>query len=210
MFSERGWTLVASFVFCVLWNGVVVIFVIVTASRFLQDEPDWLAAAFLFPFLAVGVAAMYWFFRQLILATLVGPTIVEISEHPIRPGRTYELFLSQAGRLKMKFLEILVVCEEEAIYRQGTTARRETQRVYEDRLFRQEDFSISSEAVFQIRRPLAIPAGAMHSFQSPHNKVQWKIVVQGQTHGWPPYQRSFPVVLLPAKADGPPCPANPA
>ncbi|HPP51412.1 MAG TPA: DUF3592 domain-containing protein [Thermoguttaceae bacterium] len=210
MFSERGWALIVSFVVGVLWNGVVLIFIVLAVSRYLQGEPDWVGTAFLLPFAAVGAGCIYWFFRELILATIIGPTIVEVSEHPLQVGRTYELFLSQSGRLKMKFLEVLLVCEEEALYRQGTTARRETQRVYEDRLFRQEDFTISSESVFQTRSPLAIPAGAMHSFQSPHNKIQWKILVRGQAHGWPVYQRSFPLIIFPARADGLlPCPPNP-
>lgn len=209
MFSERGWALVASFVICVLWNGVVLIFVILTLGRHLQGDHDWWATAFIIPFVAVGVGTIYWFFRQLMLATVIGPTIVEVSEHPLTPGRTYELVVSQAGRLKMKFLEVLFVCEEEAIYRQGTTARRETQRVYQNRLFRQEDFTISAEGVFQARCTLAAPPGTMHSFASPHNKIQWKIVVRGEAYGWPPYIRTFPLILLPPSPEGNlPCPPN--
>jgi hypothetical protein len=115
----RDRRLAASFVVCVLWNGVVLIFLILGISRYVQGNPDWLGTAFLVPFVLVGGGTIYWFFRELVLATIIGPTLVEISDHPLRAGGTYELFVSQAGRLKMKLLEILLVCEEEAIYRQG-------------------------------------------------------------------------------------------
>ncbi len=201
MVSQRGWALAASFVFCVLWNGVVLIFVILLVSRYLHGSPDWVGTAFLVPFGLIGGASIYWFFREFILAAIIGPTIVEVSEHPLRAGGRYELFLAQAGRLKMKFLEILLVCEEEAIYRQGTTTRRETVRVYEDRLFRQEDFRIATAEGFQTHCRFTVPPTAMHSFLSPHNKVQWTILVHGEAHGWPPYQRRFPLIILPANTE---------
>ena len=211
IFSERGWRLAASFVVGVLWNGGVLIFLILGISRYVQGNPDWLGTAFLTPFVLVGGGTIYWFFRELVLATIIGPTIVEISHHPLRAGGTYELFVSQAGRLKMKFLEILLVCEEEAIYRQGTNSRQESVRVYADRLFRQEDFTISGVEGFQARCRLLVPPTAMHSFQSPHNRVQWTILVRGQAQGWPPYQRRFPLIILPAGAEETaPCPSNPA
>ncbi|MCS7305465.1 MAG: DUF3592 domain-containing protein [Thermoguttaceae bacterium] len=201
MLSERGWTLAVSFVVCVLWNGVVLIFVILLVSQHVQGEPDWLGTAFLLPFALVGGGSIYWFFRELVWAAIIGPTIVEVSHHPLQAGGRYEVFLSQGGRLKMEFLEILLVCEEEAIYRQGTATRQETVRVYEDRLFRQEDFRIAASEGFQIRCPLVVPPSAMHSFHSPHNKVQWTILVHAQAHGWPPFQRRFPLVILPAHGE---------
>ena len=68
---------------------------------------------------------IYLFMRQLLIASGVGPTQLEISDHPLLPGRRYDLYLSQAGRLTMNFLEIDIVCEEQATYHQGTDTRTE-------------------------------------------------------------------------------------
>jgi hypothetical protein len=43
----------------------------------------------------------------------------------------------------------------------------------------------------------SVPEDAMHSFQSKHNAVQWKIVVNGEANRWPLYSRSFPVLVYP-------------
>jgi hypothetical protein len=40
----------------------------------------------------------------------------------------------------------------------------------------------------------------MHSFQTPHNGVRWKLVVQGQVEGWPEFERGFAIVVYPGEA----------
>lgn len=195
--ASRAWALVVSLVLCVFWNGVVSIFLIVAVGSHLEGNPDWVLTVFVIPFLLVGVGAVFFFLRQMAVATGTGPTLVEISEHPLHPGQTCELFLLQSGRLKMNALEILLVCEEEATYRQGTNTRTDTQRVYQQRVFRREQFEIHRDEPFIARCALRVPTSAMHSFKSAHNEVNWNIVVQGEIAGWPDYQRSFPVIVHP-------------
>ena len=43
-----------------------------------------------------------------------------------------------------------------------------------------------------------VPADVMHSFDAPHNKIQWKLIVRGVPESWPEYQREFPVIIHPA------------
>lgn len=200
--GHRAWALVASLVLCVVWNGITSIFVILAVGRLLEGDHDWKATAFVVPFALVGVGTIFFFFRQLVVATVIGPTIVEVSGHPLVAGGTYDLFLSQAGRLRMKSLEVLLVCDEEATYRQGTNARTESQRVFQRRLFRREGFEVPADAPFDARCPLEVPAGAMHSFKSAHNAVNWKIIVKGEAAGWPDYERSFPLIIHPAPSCG--------
>ena len=38
----------------------------------------------------------------------------------------------------------------------------------------------------------------MHSFQSNHNEVNWKLIVKGDVVGWPSYERVFQIVVTPA------------
>ncbi|HMC11219.1 MAG TPA: hypothetical protein VKH44_08005, partial [Pirellulaceae bacterium] len=44
------------------------------------------------------------------------------------------------------------------------------------------------------------PPTAMHSFQSPHNLVRWKLVVRGEAETWPLFERGFPIVVYPGEA----------
>ena len=50
---------------------------------------------------------------------------------------------------------------------------------------------------FDAHLQVKVPAGAMHSFKSGHNGINWKIVVKGDVAQWPDYQRCFPVIVHP-------------
>jgi hypothetical protein len=139
-------------------------------------------------------------FRQFLIATGLGPTQLEISDHPLLPGRHYDLILSQSGRLTMSFLEIDLVCEEQATYRQGTDTRTERRRVYQQRVFERRQFDIPQGMPFEQQCRIEILSDAMHSFIADHNEVQWKFVVRGEVPGWPRYERSFPIVVFPRPA----------
>jgi hypothetical protein len=158
---------------------------------------DWGLTVFSFACVAAGIVLAAVFVRQLVVATTVGPTQLEISDHPLLPGETYQLHLSQSGRLRINRLEVELVCEEEATYRQGTNTRTEVRRVFEHSLLRREAIEVRREAPFEARCLFAVPSDAMHSFQAPHNAIKWKVVVRGELVGWPPYQRPFPVVVRP-------------
>jgi hypothetical protein len=49
-----------------------------------------------------------------------------------------------------------------------------------------------------LRGTLTVPPDAMHSFESPHNKITWTLRVKGRVGGVLPYQREYPVIVLPA------------
>jgi hypothetical protein len=156
---------------------------------------------FVVPFLLIGVGAIVYFLRRLLVAAGIGPTRLEISDHPLQPGREYRLFLSQSGRLRVKALRVSLACEEAATYRQGTNARSETREVYCQEIFRREDVEISGQP-FESPIELRLPEGAMHSFAAGHNEINWTLVVEGEPAGWPNFRRAFPVIVRPA-AGGP-------
>ncbi len=152
---------------------------------------------FIIPFVAIGVGLIVYFARHLMIATGVGATWVEVAHHPLTPGRKVDAFLSQAGRLTMNSLELWLACDEKATYRQGTDTRTETRRVFEQRSFVRENIEIQQGLPFESRCQIEIPAGAMHSFQSKHNEVTWKLIVKGSVQGWPDFERVFQIVVAP-------------
>ncbi len=178
---------------CLCWNALVIVFIVMAVRRGL----DWRLILFTLPFLAIGGAMIYFVIRQVLIATGVGPTQLEISDHPLLPGRRYDLLVSQAGRLSMNYLEVDLVCDEQATYRQGTDARSEQRRVFCQAVFRQKQIDIPQGLGFEHLCRIEAPVDAMHSFVSEHNEIQWKFVVRGEVKGWPKYERSFPVIVYP-------------
>jgi len=197
-----GWALFGALAFCVIWNGIVAVFIVTDVRSFLAGRPDWFLTVFLIPFLAVGIASIVIFVRQLLVTTGVGPTRLEISDHPLAPDGQYRLYLSQSGRLSINTLRVALVCEESATYRQGTNTRTETQEVYCQELFCREGFSIESGMPFEAEFELNMPARAMHSFKASHNEINWSLQVEGDVARWPNFKRSFAVIVRPVSGGG--------
>ena len=179
------------------WNGAVSVFVVMAVRSFLAGTPDWLMTLFIVPFLVVGIALVVVFARLLRQTAGIGPTLVEISDHPLLPGNGYRFFLSQSGNLTLKSIEISLICEEEAVFRQGTNARTESREVFRQSLYAGAGAIIRPGEPLEAECDLPIPAEAMHSFRASHNQVQWKLIVRGEIVGWHGFQRSFPVVVRP-------------
>lgn len=197
--GSPGWALFARLMACLFWNGIVAVFLVIVVRGFLEGSPSWFLAIFVSPFVLIGIGLIVFFLRQLVVTTGIGPTLVEISDQPLHPGGQYRLFLSQTGRLKMNWLELLLVCEEETTYRQGTDTRTETERVCQKPLFRREQLEVAGSRPFEVECQFEVPAGAMHSFKSGHNEIAWKILVKGSPVRWPDFERSFPVIVYPGR-----------
>jgi hypothetical protein len=193
------WTLLAAAVFCLAWNGVAAVLTVWATRSWSSHHPEWLLTGLLVPAYVVGGWSIYYFLRQLVVHTAMGPTIVEISNHPLYPGGRYELLISQTGNLRMKLLSAQLVCVEEVTYHQGTDVRHETRTVYEQEIVRLSEFTIEPGSTFEKEVEFAIPVEAMHSFAAAHNSVNWKIVVSGQAEQWPPFIRSFPLIVYPLR-----------
>ena len=212
------WGLVSSAVLSVVFVAIATVLMIIIATAFgygtmewstqierrLADNQldnfssrPWLAVAWLIPICLAVVWSIFQFFRQLLKLTGIGQTSLEVSGYPLKPGQSYQVSLSQAGRVRLKLLDVSLVCQEEVTFNQGTDIRTETSDVYEQRLFRQRGISVRPGEPFKAQFELAIPTGAMHSFKSPNNRVQWKIVVTGQAKSWPRLKRNFTVSLHP-------------
>ena len=200
--ASAAWALATIGVFCLIWNGIVAVIAFFAWRGLFGPGPvEWVPVIFLVPFALAGIFLAGLFIRQLLLTTGVGQTFVEISDHPLFPGERYELLVSQAGRLRINSLKVLLVCEETVTYRQGTDVRKETKCVYSNELLRHGDFEIQHGRPFEERCEMQIPAAAMHSFKSPNNEIAWKISVAGEVARWPDYERCFPVVVYPGRLD---------
>jgi hypothetical protein len=195
--TSPGWALFGALVVCVIWNGIVSVMVYFALRGHIAGSPDWLLSLFTIPFVMAGVFLIFYFFRQLLLTAGIGPTLLEISDHPLYPGEEYQIFISQSGRLKVNSLSVSLVCNEEATYRQGTNSRTETRQVHSEEIFRRENFTIPPGLPYETNCVLNIPIGAMHSFKAGHNAINWTLLVEGDIANWPDFKRAFSVVIYP-------------
>lgn len=212
------WGLVTSTAASVILVAVVTILILIISNEFQdiasefygeiesrisgkspEEIPDrpWFAAALLVPIGAAAIWSVFQFFRQLLKLTGIGRTSIELSSYPLRPGQTYEVFLSQTARVRLKLLDVALICIEEATFNQGTDVRTESAIVYQHRLLRQRGVETAPGAPFKARFELVVPENAMHSFKSSNNRVQWKIVVTAQAKSWPRLNRNFAVSVHP-------------
>jgi hypothetical protein len=191
------WRLTLATLIFLILTSVTSVLVVVVANRLLAGNPDWFLTFFIFPLLAANVWGVKYFLTELNVHARYGPTCLEISDHPLRPNTECDIFVSQAGRFTIPTLTVALVCEEEATYSQGTDIRTETRVVHEQELLREEAIRIEDGTPFEARGRLRVPVRAMHSFQSGHNAVRWKLVVRGNPERRPPLLRDFPVIVYP-------------
>lgn len=195
------WSLTLAAAFCLIWNGILSVLLTVVITSLADRQPDWFLTAFAVPSLAIGTWSIYNFAKQMLAHTGVGPTQVEISDHPLRPGGQYQVVVSQGGRIKLKWLELSLVCEEEATFHQGTDVRTESRAVSYTRMALYENLSIDPGTPFEHLGELQVPSQAMHSFRGKCNAIHWKLVVRGGGARWQQFDRSFPIVVIPMAAD---------
>ena len=198
--AASGWVSFTMAAVCLVWNTLVAIFVFQTIQQHVAGRPNWLLTWLMVPFVLAGLWTMFALGRQILLSIAIGPTCVEVSNHPLFPGGTFRGFVSQSGRLHVRWLQVQLVCEEQAVYQQGTDTRRGTNRVYRDTLFSQRKFEITPHQIFQTEFEFKVPSSAMHSFVSPHNAIVWALMVRGRMARWGDFERRFPVYVYPAMA----------
>jgi len=194
---RSAWTLATTSALSLLLSGFAAVLTVLFLQKWLVGRPDWFVFAFALPFLITGS----WTVRHCLLAVLrhsrTGSSFIEISDLPLRPGNNYDVFLSQTGRLRLQSLSFFLVNEEEATYHQGTDVRTETRVVYEHPIFCREEVEVAPGNPLDVEEILSVPTGAMHSFQSAHNAIRWKLVVRGVPVHGAPFERTFPILLYP-------------
>jgi hypothetical protein len=202
--AASGWMSVTMAAVCIIWNTLVVLFVYRVYQQHVSGDPSrWLLTWLIVPFVLAGGWTLVALVRQILLEIIIGTTRVEVSAHPFYPGGTFQGFVSQTGRLHVRWFQVQVVCEEQAIYQQGTDTRRTSSRVYRATTFSQRKFDITPQQAFEAVFDFTIPETAMHSFVSGHNGVIWTIVVRGRMRRWGDFERRFPIYVYPVRVSEP-------
>ena len=197
MLDSPGSKLLATGLFAICWNGLLGVVALLAVQSYVQGHANWFLLLFTIPFALIGYKSVVWFFRLLRRMSSIGPTNIEISHLPLQPGQSYTVFVSQAGRLSVKSFSVSLVCEEHAVFREGTDVRTEEKRVYEQQIARRTNVDVTPDVPIELQEEFRLPENVMHSFRSSHNAIQWRLVVVGKTVRWSRFERAFPVVVYP-------------
>lgn len=181
---------------CVIVLAAVVLGAIAVAD-FVDGRADAFKSAFIAGWFTAGVLGIVFSVRRLLQASAAGPTILEISDHPVFPGHDYDLYLLQSGRVGVKSVEVHLLCDERATFQQGTNTRTETRRVFQHPVEPQGEPQRPRRGRHETRLALRMPHRAMHSFRSVHNSIEWRLVVKAKLDGGLDLERWFPIVVYP-------------
>ena len=196
---QSFWGLITAGVLCLLFVIIVAVLIVTAYVKWGRGRTDWVAGLLAIPILVAAAWSFYRFMRQFLKTITIGPTIVELKRYPVIPGTLNKIFLSQSGRLRLRLLDVHLVCIEEATFNQGTSTLTERKRVYSSRLFRKRGIKLAAREPFQKSIEFTLPAGAMHSFKSSSNRITWQIEIHGQTKGFPKVVRIFEIIVVPAR-----------
>ncbi len=205
--AASGWVSFTMAAICLAWNTLVAVFVVRVIEWYREGRPNWLLTWLMVPFVLAGVWTLVELGRQVLFNIAIGTTRVEISRHPLYPGSTCSGFVSQTGRLHVRWFQVQLVCDEQAIHQQGTDTRRTVTRVYRATLLSQRKFDITPKQSFEMTFDINVPEAAMHSFVSPHNAVTWELLVRGRMARWGDFERRFPIYVYPSAVAKPSEPA---
>lgn len=195
--ESHFWPILAATLFFGSWAIVTVTLAAAVGVGFWQSTPNWLFVCLLPGCLIVSSWSGKYFLQQLSGLTRIGPTVLEISQHPLVPGAECDVFLSQSGLLQFKSFKVTLVCEEQTSYHQGTDLRVEAVAVFRDRLIMHQDQTVRPGTALEDEFTLSIPETAMHSFRGQYNRIQWKLVVEGRSLSMPTFTHSFPIIVHP-------------
>lgn len=182
--------LVACVIFSAFWNGIVGVFV----YQIFNDHSGFslLMGIFLIPFVLIGLGTIGLAIYLLASLFLPRPSLM-ISQNIIKPGQQFRLEWAFSGNTeRVSKFTVELVGAEEATYRRGTSTS--TDRF---EFFKRE---IGSQARGQVGRgslSAAIPAGAIHSFNSSNNKLIWKLKIHGEIENSPDIKEEYQLIVLP-------------
>lgn len=147
-------------------------------------------------FFGAALAFLPWLIRRYHTVFDIGSTTLEISNHPICPGRKYRVVMMQAGPAVNVPSTVSVVCGEVARYRQGTDTLTNQRDVFHLPLL-SKTWNVPKGEVENADFLLELPIGVMHSFFAENNQIHWRLVVEFTTARGTTIRRESPLVVIP-------------
>ncbi len=209
--GASGWRVIGMGTLCLVWNVLVALFAYQIGVGYLSVVVrSFVAVLIAAPLAVIGWRMTMSTWRETRGVGGAGSTRVEIDRFPLVLGETAQATLLQFGPARLRALEVHLVCDEIATFRQGTDSRTATAEVLRQSLLAEK--RIEAPAGETLRRAFAVPTPAVgpHSFVSPNNEIRWSIEVAITPAGRPEVRRRFPLCVHPPAIDGSGAPVRPA
>jgi hypothetical protein len=177
----------------IIWNGIISVFVVQVVKGWMQGAKPIGMTLGISIFVAIGLGAIAALIHSIL--RIFNPRI-EIQSPPVilGPGVTTGLAFTITGNLqRLQTLTITLIGEEQATYRRGTDTHTDTSEFCALPLYEAHGSRISRRGSLQ----LAIPVDAMHSFESSHNKIIWKVKLHGDIPRWPDVSETYTLNIVP-------------
>lgn len=184
---------VSLLVFNLLWNGFIGV-----VSFFIYSEQGTVVAfpfLCLSPFILIGLLLFVSIPYQFLALFNPRPTLT-LSTGEVRLGHEVELAWRFSGpAFVLRRVEVALVGTESATYRVGTSSSTATETFLKMTLVDTDDWAQRREGKVTVTLPLH----TMHTFEAGHNKIDWKLTLQGHITLWPDVSEEFPLRVLPVE-----------
>ena len=183
-------------IFALIWNGIVSVFVVLIVQGWMAGDKPIGLTLFISIFVAAGIGIVMGLVYQIMRA--FNPSVeLQSSASVLTPGQSLEIPFRVVGKLeKLQKLTFSLTAMEEVRYRRGTDTVTDRHEVFKELLFEESSAMMMSQGVVN----LAIPYGAMHSFDSSNNKFMWWLKVHGEIRRWPDLSETYTLSVVAAEA----------
>lgn len=192
--ANRG-RVVGSVMFALVWNGIVLVFAYQAWLTVKAGRPEWVLIVFLIPFVFVGLGSLVGVGSEIL--RLFNPRVEFVSESgsfhlgkPLRLQYRTHGAVHRIGRLRISLHGV-----EKATYRHGKSRSTAEHEFYNAVLLETSD----PRQMLQGRLEAELPEGAMHSFQSDHAAIEWRLKIEGSVALWPDIQDELRLQVLPSE-----------
>ncbi len=200
--GASGWRVAGMATLCLVWNLLVALFAYQIGVGYF---PVWLrvilALLVATPLAVIGWRMTMSTWRETRGVGGAGSTRVEIDRFPLVSGEPAQATLLQFGPARLRALEVDLVCDEIASFRQGTDSRTATVEVYRRSLLAEKRIDAPAGKAFRRELEVRTPTAGPHSFVSPNNEVRWSIEVTITPVTRAEVRRRFPLCVHPPAID---------
>lgn len=183
-------------VFMLIWDGVTFAVLWNVFRDGVAD--DWGLLLFMIPFVLVGLGllvAMGYMLLSLsnpIVRMRFDPRVIPLGS-PLKVDWWID---GRAGR----FARMTVTVEglERATYTRGTDTITDEHVFFKHTLYDAQAFDRRDPLAREGDAELDLPADAMHSLSTRHNKIMWRIKVKGEIPRWPDVNDEYEFAVVPA------------
>ena len=182
---------IGAWFFAVLWNGFIWGFLYMVW----QKGGPWFPLIILGVFALIGLGILVFAISKTLQIWNPVTTVV-CSQRHLYPGSEFEVsWLHQGNTVGIKKFTISIESEESVTYRQGTSSRTETKRLYEKVIVESSEQAEISQG-FKL---VELPPDSMHTFSANRNKIKWQIRVRGTIDFWPDIDDTYEITVYPPK-----------